>query len=121
MPPAGPAPARVLAPGVGPGADDPPLAQLVGVPWLAGSRSGGASLADAVPAEAPQALARDATPACAPLPAGSAEAAAATPAGTAAPLCSPLPLPAASAPAAAPAAVRAALPAVTALSASPAA
>jgi len=36
--------------------------QPVALPWLAGSRSGGASLAEAVPADADHAFARAAVP-----------------------------------------------------------
>jgi len=48
-----------------------PSTQLAGVPWLGGSRSGGASLADAVPADAPHARARPAAAAPALVPVAS--------------------------------------------------
>src|SRR5262249_48228623 len=102
-------------------AGGPPLAQPAGVCWLGGSRNGGASLEEALPADAPQALARPLAPVSAALPAASrAPAPADPPAGRApAPLCSPAAPPPARAPARGPTpAVRAA---DAALRASPAA
>lgn len=57
---AAPAPRPAAAPAPAPAPDEP---QLDGVPWLAGSRSGGAWSPEVVPADAPRALAREAAPA----------------------------------------------------------
>src|SRR5262249_36527261 len=72
LPPDGPRtspdrPGDADLPAAGEAAGGPPVAQPGRAAWVGGNRSGGASLAEPVPADAPHALARAVTPAAAPV------------------------------------------------------